>query len=127
MNLLSKVLLNPFLHFLNIFCFSFGNACFFIVVQLQDIGSSHLEVFSNLGVPPISDKSYSLRILENTLANGYYNIKQIPPFSKLVCFQTATLRNWPQHECFLMISHVSFFNAFLIVRHSLIVIFSPLA
>ena len=49
-----------------------------IVVQIQDIGSSHLEAFSNLGIPPISDKSYSLKILENTLANGYCKIKQIP-------------------------------------------------
>ena len=74
------LLLNPLLHFLNIFCFSFANSCFRqnIVVQLQDIGSSHLEAFSNLGVPPISDKSYSRKILENTLANVYCNIKQIP-------------------------------------------------
>ena len=49
-----------------------------IVVQLQDIRSSHLEAFSNLGIPPISDKSYILKILENTLANGYCNIEQIP-------------------------------------------------
>ena len=55
------LLLSPFLHFLSIFPFSFANACFRqnIVFQLQDVGSSHLEAFSNLGVPPISDKSYN--------------------------------------------------------------------
>ena len=62
------LLLSPFLRFANIFSFPFANACFRqnIVVQVQDIGSSHLEAFCNFGVPPISDKSYSLKILENT-------------------------------------------------------------
>ena len=68
------------LHFLNTFSFTFANACFQqnIAVQVQEIGSSHLEVFGNLGVPSITDKSYSLKILENTLANGYCNIKHSP-------------------------------------------------
>ena len=68
------------LHFLNTFSFTFANACFQqnIVVQVQEIGSSHLEAFGNLDVPSVTDKSYSLKILENTLANGYCNIKHIP-------------------------------------------------
>ena len=74
------LLLNPVLHFLNIFSFPFANACFGqnIVVQHKDTGSSHLEAFSNLGVPPVSHKSYSLKKSENTMANGYCNIRQIP-------------------------------------------------
>ena len=64
---------------LNIFSFPFANFCFRQNTVVQDIGSSHLDVFCNLGVPLIPDKFYSLKILENTLTN------EIDPLSVYSC------------------------------------------